>query len=94
MPFSTGLSSTTFFFAGSSGAKRRGRTGCVMVLIDRVALKLVKELFTDDLHKLLKTLVCRETTLLMVVKCAFLGSGSDLSRTCPMFGTLGSLVMT
>lgn len=39
MPLSGGLSSTAFLFAGSSGANRRGRTGCAIVLADRVIRK-------------------------------------------------------
>jgi hypothetical protein len=45
IPFNAGLSSP-FFFAGFNGANRRDRTGCGMLLTDRVARKQIRMLFS------------------------------------------------
>ena len=68
MPFNSGLVSPSFFFAGSSGANRRGRTGCDMLFTDRVARKQIRMLLVPDgLQRPLSWLECRDMMAFMLV---------------------------
>lgn len=60
--------SPSFFFAGSSGANRRGRTGCDMLFTDRVARKQIRMLLAPDgLQRPLSWLECRDMMAFMLV---------------------------
>lgn len=73
MPLNRGLSSPSFLLAGSKGANRRGRTGCVIELIDRVALTQVTQIRGDNPVALVRVLrgdeVLIKTTLMIARLC-------------------------